>query len=143
MRFLVLMAILGFTSMTALAESRSMPVAASGECVMNKTASVSISFHSIETDFSNIESHLTGKRQQILDLSTQADIEKLLLSSMNYSVSPQAGFQYNISGSLSFNVIPADRAPVFLGLLSKKGFNASLSMSSYPSAGSCDYKLLK
>src|SRR5262249_36509798 len=64
--------------------------------------------------------------------ANEAGAQKVELQSTNYSINSQnngGSMQFQISGSVSFTITPPDKAPDVMAALTKKGYQASLNMS--------------
>ena len=114
-------------------------------CPMNKTASMSVSFNNMmEKDVTLASRMLETKIKEITELSKQAGLDNLQMQSSNYSVylnSPNSNpdmQSWQVSGSVSFNIVPADRAEALLVILSKKGYQPNLNVSSNSNGQPCN-----
>lgn len=119
-----------------------------GNCTMNETAQVSVSFNGTDKDVSVVKGKLDGKINEMKALAQDLNFTKFDVQSSNYSVNSNysSGYgsepQYNYSGSASFNVLPAEKATEFMVLLSKKGYQASVNVNSYNN-GNCTQAISK
>lgn len=112
---------------------------ASSGC-MTENAQISISFNGVETDVALVKTKFDGKMVELEKLLKEAGLEKFEMQSMNYNISPQnygggmnSMFQYN--GSLSYTVLPSDKATSLMAELTKKGFQTSVNVSAYRNGG--------
>jgi hypothetical protein len=131
---LAVVACLG-AGMPALAEAQ---ISAAGVCPV-ENAQVSVSFNGMDTDVSVVRSRLDAKLAEVKSLVAAQQFTKVVLQSFNYGISTnynggESHFQYN--GSISFTLLPADKAVDFMELLAKKGYQASVNVNSYNN-GSC------
>jgi hypothetical protein len=114
----------------------------------NENAQVSVTFNGIDKDISVIKSKLDSKIAEIKALGAEQQFTKFEIQSFNYNINAnynaasggETQFQYN--GNVSFSVLPADKAPDFMALLVKKGYQARLSVNSYNN-GNCAQESLK
>lgn len=121
-----------------VAEKKAVPSTNSNEnCPFVETASINISFNSMETDLSKISTIMAEKTAQVEALSKEAGLTKFSLQSSNYSINSNAGNcnattgQFQFYGNVSFTVEPADKAAAFLAAVAEKGLTANMSMNSY------------
>jgi uncharacterized protein YggE len=111
-------------------------------CTMTETANVNVSFNSIEKDAETAAAVFDVKSRDIQNAAKDVKLEKFDVQSMNYSLYPYntgamgAAVQWQLSGNISFTVVPANKGKDVLALLVKKGFQPSLNVSSYKS-GNC------
>src|SRR6185369_11736445 len=84
-----------------------------GTACLTETASVSVSFNSVETDVTAVSNKFTSKIQEIEQTAKESGAEKTQLQSSNYSISPQnynsGNNQYNFTGNMNFNITPANK----------------------------------
>jgi hypothetical protein len=110
-----------------------------------ENAQVSVSFNGMDMDVSVVRSRLDAKIAEVKSLAEEQHFTKFVIQSYNYNISTnynggEAHFQYN--GSVSFSILPADKAVGFMELLAKKGYQTSVNVSSYNS-GNCSQALEK
>jgi hypothetical protein len=142
-------AILAFVACLAA----SVPVAARGQIspsirCQNENAQISVNFSGIEKDISVIKSKLDAKIAELKALGAEQQFSKFETQSFNYNINAnynaasggETQFQY--SGNVSFSVLPAEKAPDFMALLVKKGYQARLSVNSY-NTGACAQESLR
>ena len=104
-----------------------------------ENAQVSVSFNGMDLDVSVARSRLDAKIAEVKSLAEEQHFTKFVVQSYNYNISTnynggETHFQYN--GSVSFSILPADKAAGFMELLAKKGYQTSVNVSSYNS-GNC------
>jgi len=132
-----------------LVVSMALPVVARGQVAAARTcpvenAQVSVMFNGVDMDVAAVRSKLDAKVAEVKALAEEQHFTKLVLQSYNYNINANysAGvgsemhFQY--SGNFSFVILPADRAVDFMQMLAKKGYQASVNVSSYNNAGNCN-----
>ena len=137
MRYVVAAACL-LLPVCAHAELTSLAKSFGGNCAMQETATMNINFNSTEDQITSVQSKFDSRIADIQKLSKQAGVDKLNLTSMSYSVSAQNNYgtsQYNISGNISFTVVPSSKGIAFMTLLTQKGFQPNLSVSAYNNSG--------
>lgn len=108
----------------------------------NENASLSVSFNGVDKDVSAAKSKLDAKIAEVKSLAGEEQFTKFDVQSYNYSINAnyngsyggEMQFQYN--GNATFAVLPADKAVEFMAVLAKKGYQTSVSVSSYNS-GNC------
>ena len=106
--------------------------AAQHNCKMTETATVNITFNSMETDVSLIKQKLDAKTKELIPLSKELGI-KLTLQNLNYNAYVQNGGEYQVSGNANYGVSPASKLEALMVLLAKKGIKAGMSFNSYSS----------
>jgi len=136
-KYLVAMVACACFSMPAFAEQ--IGRMGSGGCDMTENASVSINFNGSDKDVTAVKNKLDDKINEIKALAEKEHFDKFEVQSNNYSINSTSNgdsdslFQY--SGSASFTIQPADKALDFMGVLTKKGYHASVNVSSYHNGG--------
>ncbi len=124
------------------AKSLLAPSTGTGDCTLTETANINVNFNSIEKDVSVAGELMEGKIKEVSAIAKDLSLDKFDVQSMNYSLYPYnpgaAGStqQWQISGNLSFTVLPATKGKDMLVLLSKKGYQPSLNVNAYRS-GNC------
>jgi hypothetical protein len=129
----------------------SVPTLAKGQLSANhgcpvESAQITVSFNGVDMDASVVKSKLDAKIAEIKAIADEQQFTKFVIQSYSYNISTnynggsggEMRFQY--SGSVSFSILPADKAAGFMELLAKKGYQASVSVSSYNN-GSCSPSL--
>lgn len=119
-------------------------LSANGACPV-ENAQVSVNVNGMDQDVAAVRARLDAKIAEIKSLAAQQNFTKMALQSLSYNINSNNGggetrFQYN--GNISFSILPVDKAVDFMELLTKKGYQASVSVSSY-SNGSCSPRLEK
>jgi hypothetical protein len=122
----------------------SVPVRAHAQLSANRAcpfenALVSVSFNGMDTDVSVARSRLDAKIADVKTLAQEQHFTKFTVQSYNYNISTnnnggETHFQYN--GNVSFSILPAEAAVGFMELLTKKGYQTSVNVSSY-NTGTC------
>lgn len=113
--------------------------AAQAGCMI-ENANVSVNFNGMETDVASIKTKFDAKMAEIEKLVKAAGLTKSEMQSMNYSINPQnygSGMSstYQFSGSVSYTVLPSGKATELMAELTKKGYQASVNVSSYRNGG--------
>jgi hypothetical protein len=108
-----------------------------------ENALVSVSFNGMDVDVSVARSRLDAKIAEVKSLAQEQHFTKFVVQSYNYNISTnnnggETHFQYN--GTVSFSILPADAAVGFMELLTKKGYQTSVNVSSY-NTGTCSQSL--
>jgi hypothetical protein len=120
------------------------PVLAAGACAMTETANVSINFNGYDKDVVAVKAKLDGKIAEIKTMAQDQHFTKFDIQSYNYSINANNNGgdggepQYQYSGSAGFQILPADKAVNFMVVLTKKGYHASVNVSSYRNGGNCE-----
>ncbi len=127
------------------------PMVAGAQVSMARTcpvenAQVSVSFSGMDTDVTAARAKLDARMAEVKALAQEQEFTKLVVQSHNYSIS--SGYnggaagesRYQYSGSLSFVLLPADKAVDFMQLLAKKGYQTSVNVNTY-NAGNCGQNL--
>ena len=114
----------------------------SANCPVAETVQISVSFSGIEVDPTNLQGKLDGKIAELKKLAKEVGVENVSIQSTNYNVSSQMyggtqSQQYQFSGSVSLTLQPLKKAEEFFVMLSKKGMQSSLNVSSYNNGGNC------
>lgn len=133
---------LGFSAGMAKALIAMDRAAAPGIGCMTETASININYNSVESDVSVIKEKVKTKAAEIEKLFKDAGLSKVEMQSTNYSISPTYGntnTAFNYSGSMNFNLQPSDKATDLLAELIKKGYQASVNVSSYRNGTPCGH----
>ncbi len=104
-----------------------------------ENAQVSVSFTGSDQDVSVVRSRVDTKIAEIKALAAEQHFTRFFQQSLSYNISTNSNggdqhFQYN--GNVSFSILPADKAADFMEILSKKGYQANLNVSSYNN-GNC------
>ena len=102
-----------------------------------ENASVTVSFNGMDTAVSAVRARLDAKVAEVKALAQEQSFTKFVVQSYNYNINSNYNsgsegamrFQYN--ANISFSILPADKAADFMQLLSKKGYQTGVNVSSY------------
>ncbi len=132
---------LGFTAPRAAVAQ--ITAAAPRTCPI-ENAMVSVSFNGMETDVSTARTKVDAKMAELKALAQEEGFTKLVVQSHNLNINTNynggagSDIHYQYNGSISFSVLPADKALDFMQALAKKGYQASVNVSSYNNGnGAC------
>ena len=127
----------------AIADSRIAYDTPAAPCPMTDNSQVSINFNSQETDLTQVKTIMNNRLKEIEALAKEAGVDKFEMQSMSYNIyennpsgcncATEAGkhSMYQLSGSMSFNVLPSEKAADLMVLLNKKGYTSGLNVSMY------------
>ena len=107
-----------------------------------ENAQVSVSFNGMDTGVSVVRAKLDAKIAEVKALAKEQEFTKLVLQSYNYNINANnfggngGELRYQYNGSISFAILPPEKAVDFMQMLSKKGYQANVSVSSYNN-GNC------
>lgn len=128
-------------SLSVNAESRTSNIEEMASCPMTEQTQVNINFNSQYADLKQIKELMDNKVEEIEAMAKKAGIEKIVLQSMNYNIYANRGYQnnfdgpdqrvYQLNGSMSFNVEPADNAIELMEMLNNKGYNGGMNVNKY------------
>lgn len=131
---------LAFAERVAVAKNAADYYGGASPGCMTENAQISINFNGVEADVALVKTKFDGKMAELEKLLKEAGLEKFEMQSMNYNINPQnyggsmnSMFQYN--GSLSYTILPSDKATSLMAELTKKGFQASVNVSAYRNSG--------
>jgi hypothetical protein len=117
----------------------------SGACPV-ENAQVSVNLNGMDQDVAAVRAKLDAKIAEVKSLAAQQSFTKVTVQSLSYNINSNFNggdtrFQYN--GNISFSILPAGKAVDFMELLTKKGYQASVNVSSYNNNGACSPRLDK
>ena len=128
-------------SFSAGAEARSSNYGDIESCPMTEQTQVNINFNSRYADLKQIKDLMENRVKEIETMAEKAGIEKIVLQSMNYNIYANRGDPdnfgeteeriYQLNGSMSFHVDPADNAIELMEMLNKKGYNGGMNVNKY------------
>ena len=125
------------------AESRTSNIDDISSCPMTEQTQVNINFNSRYADLKQIKDLMDNKVEEIEAMAKKAGIVKIVLQSMNYNIYANNRDAYNdfiddddkriyqLNGSMSFNVQPADNAIELMEMLNNKGYNGGMNINKY------------
>ncbi len=106
---------------------------------MTENAQVSINFNGVESDANMVKTRFDGKMAEIEKIFKEAALEKFEMQSMSYNISPQgygnASSMFQYSGNSSYMIVPSAKATALMADLTKKGYQANVSVSVYRNGG--------
>lgn len=128
-------------TLSVSAEARTSNYEGLESCPMTEQTQVNINFNSQYSDLQQVKKVMDNKVEEIETMAKKAGIEKIVLQSMNYNIYANRDYNnnfndpaqriYQLNGSLSFNVEPADNAIKLMEMLNDKGYNGGLNVNKY------------
>jgi hypothetical protein len=113
-----------------------------------ENAQVSVGFNGMDVDVMQARSKLDAKIAEVKALAQEQQFTKLVIQSYNYSINSSYNggvggeMRYQYNGSISFSILPTEKAVDFMQLLAKKGYQSSVNVSNYAN-GSCAQNMEK
>jgi hypothetical protein len=142
--FIIAAALMSITLASNLAWAINMPMSADGNtgCKPIENATVVVTFEGYEKDAGVAKSTLDAKFEEVKSLAAMQNFEKYYVQSNNYSINAghqrhlrmdenSAPSEFRYHGVISFSILPADKAAQFMAVLSQKGYQANINVSSY------------
>lgn len=112
-------------------------------CNLTETTTININFNSIEKDLAVASTYIEKKTAEIQAIAKEVGVEKLDITSVNYSLSQyNSGYQspettWQFSGSMAMSVVPSSKGKELLVALSARKYQPSLNVSAYRN-GNCN-----
>lgn len=138
MRYILAFVVGVFLSTPVLAD-RMMSSIVPAKCGVQEQVAISISFNLTADSFAQAKTKYDEKMQSISDYAKKQEMKKFELQSMNYNINSNYNNNvqnYQINGSVNYQVGNADEAIKFAEFLTGQKFNVSVNGSSYKN-GNC------
>lgn len=107
-------------------------------CEMVETANVGVNFNNIAVDLKDTKSFMEQKSEEVLAAAADLEIENLHVQNMNYSVYSNNGggcmasnAQYQMNGSMSFQLKDSQKAAELMEKLGELGYIVNFNMNAY------------